>query len=306
MKPIIANSPRNMLAKKEQDCDYTIPDYNIDLENQNDSHSILVKNALGSKRILDLGCGAGYIGKKIKDLQKCTVCGIELNTKTAKIASKTYDSVIIMQIGNQSDKNYQSFLRNKERFDCIICGDIIEHLPNPGEILAVLAKKLTKNGKILVSIPNIAHIDVIAGLIDGKFNYATCGILDRTHLRFWTEKSFYDFIRNINENYNLKLYPKIIAKTHLESSYYDSAALNDTSVNDCTTFQNIFELSISNKPIPKAYYPKNFQLISENLNKAINSQQVIQDLNRQIHDMENSTSWKITAPIRKIGKLLKH
>ena len=301
MKPIVANAPHNMLAKKEKPNKYAVSNYDFDVDNPEDSHSILCKNALGAKNILDVGCGVGYIGKKLKELQKCIVDGIEFDTESAKIASRTYDNVMIMQVGNPADQEFQKFLKSKRRYDCIICGDIIEHLVNPAYVLSVLAKKLNAEGKIVVSIPNLAHIDVIAGLIDGKFNYATCGILDSTHLRFWTESSFYEFIKNTDERYSLNLCPRLIAKTHTESAIYDSSPLRAACGDECIAFQNIFVLENNGKSFPKVKPAENYSKVAKMLSEA----EHVEELQRKIKDMEQSISWKITAPLRKINAKFK-
>ena len=75
------------------------------------------------------------------------------------------------------------------RYDAILLGDVLEHLRNPRAILEKLAGKLKPGGKILISLPNIANIWVRLNLLLGRFNYSRVGILDETHLRFFTLKS---------------------------------------------------------------------------------------------------------------------
>lgn len=311
-KPVIANAPQNLLGSKERENKYEISSYQIDLENDNSSHTILVKNALASKRILDVGCGVGYIGQKLLELQDCTVDGIEFDKKAASLAAKKYHQVSVMQLGNPADKEFQKFLKSRTQYDCIICGDILEHLVNPGYILSVLAKKLAPSGKILVSIPNISHFDVIAGLIDGKFNYAESGILDSTHLRLWTKSSFIEFIKNINQTFHLNLYPKHLASTHAESYIYSSASLKSVYGDDCTIFQNIFALTLENKPFPKVAHHKNYAKVSDLLMRTSTYQQAldakdthIHNLEQRLNSMEHSLSWKLTKPLRKISALAK-
>ena len=80
----IANAENNTLSQKEKENNYTIDDYKTDINNENDSHSIIAKNALGSKRILDVGCGVGYIGRALKEIEDCNIEGIDID-KTASI-----------------------------------------------------------------------------------------------------------------------------------------------------------------------------------------------------------------------------
>ena len=162
MSYYIANAPKNLLSVKEEPNKYHHDDYSVDMNNSNSSHTIMVENALGSKNILDVGCGSGCIGKKLKELQKCKVTGVEIDPVACKIAKKVLDKVYLMPIDDERNTKFKSFMSNEEKFDCIICADIIEHLVDPGKTVYALSKKLAPKGKILISIPNISHIDVIS------------------------------------------------------------------------------------------------------------------------------------------------
>jgi SAM-dependent methyltransferase len=74
----------------------------------------------------------------------------------------------------------------KGPFDVIVAGDVLEHLPRPGDLLSALKPLLKSDGTLLVSLPNVANVTVRAALLAGRFPYADRGILDRTHLRFYT------------------------------------------------------------------------------------------------------------------------
>ena len=300
----IANAEKNTLSQKEKENNYTIDDYKTDINSVNDSHSIIARNALGSKRILDVGCGVGYIGRALKEIKDCDVEGIDIDKAALEIAAKYYNQVTEMKIGNQSDPAFAAFVKNKKTYDCIICGDIIEHLPDPGYIVSVLAKKLTPGGKMFISVPNIAHIDVIANLIDERFNYAETGILDNTHLRFWTESSFYDFIRNINDRYNTTLSPKLIGRTAVEPSDIETHQIRKVCGDSIFTFQNIFELKSEKTPkIPRVQKKDNYHKIMVAAGRSLEAEEQLAIHKKIIKDMENSISWKITKPLRKINAL---
>jgi SAM-dependent methyltransferase len=74
-------------------------------------------------------------------------------------------------------------------FDVVVCADVLEHLPRPEELLARIREWLAPGGTLFVSLPNVANVTVRAGLLFGRFPYAEKGILDRTHLRFYTRRS---------------------------------------------------------------------------------------------------------------------
>jgi len=138
-----------------------------------------------AKRILDLGCGTGALGKALKERQDCFVEGIELNTEAAQIAKKNLDAVLIDNLNR-----YDPTLRNVKH-DCIIFGDILEHIINPWAVLKKFASVLTDDGVIIASIPNVGHPWILSNLKADLFRYEPAGILDITHLRFFTKTSIF-------------------------------------------------------------------------------------------------------------------
>ncbi len=304
------DSKRSLLAKKEEENKYCVSGYSIALDNKNDSHAIIVGAAKKAKNVLDVGCGAGYIGKNLKLLGAKKVDGIEIDEEARKCAKKIYDNVYDFSIDTcNTSREYKKFLDNNDRYDCIIFADVLEHLTDPGQTLADFSKKLTKDGKILVSIPNIANSVVIMGLIDQRFNYTRTGILDSTHLRFFTENSFYDFLDNVNEAYGLKLQAKIIAHTFSRDESIDDSLFNKLFGDEIYIFQNIFEITQVNNPKQPRKKRSNYQKLNNYVAKLEKEYRdtaaELQKKDKIIADLQNSTSWKITAPLRKVSKITK-
>lgn len=140
--------------------------------------------------ILDIGCACGgnFIFIKEKN-PKANLYGVELNPYAAEIAS------CFANVSNYNiEKNETLFWTTK--FDYIIMGDVLEHLHEPLQTLKNLKRFLKPKGCLVVSIPNVMHISVLSDLLQGKWTYQDAGILDRTHLRFFTrheiEKMFLD------------------------------------------------------------------------------------------------------------------
>jgi 2-polyprenyl-3-methyl-5-hydroxy-6-metoxy-1,4-benzoquinol methylase len=129
-------------------------------------------------KILDVGTASGYLGK-IWTARGHSVSGIEYDAAIAEKARSYYDSFQI------ADLETFAFPYRRE-FDYIVFADVLEHLRDPADVLRRCLPALKESGKIIISVPNIANWVIRLGLLFGKFDYMERGILDRTHLRFFT------------------------------------------------------------------------------------------------------------------------
>lgn len=143
------------------------------------SHMKILKYVHANRRILDVGCSSGYLSKEFKK-KGCYVVGVEISTAAAEIAKQYCDEVFIRDVEEMSLPFPSGF------FDFIVCGDILEHLKRPDLVLTKLKRFLASPGFIIASVPNVAQIGVRLKLLFGKFEYEDSGILDLTHLRFFT------------------------------------------------------------------------------------------------------------------------
>lgn len=139
----------------------------------------------GPNAILDLGCATGLLGRELRKLNKAAeLVGVEIFKDAAVEAEKYYDKIHYGDI-EQLSLNYE------EHFDFVICGDILEHLRDPWGMLLKIHGWLNDDGTILVSIPNIRNWHILKDLmLHDEFEYKDAGILDITHLRYYTRKSF--------------------------------------------------------------------------------------------------------------------
>jgi methionine biosynthesis protein MetW len=132
-----------------------------------------------NSRILDIGCGTGATAAYLIDRREADLTGIEPSLERAKIAAAKGINVLAKELS-------ESMLLEIGTFDYILFLDVLEHVPDPGS-LACLAKKFLKpKGSLIVSVPNVAHWSVRLNLLRGKFDYKQVGILDATHLRWFT------------------------------------------------------------------------------------------------------------------------
>ncbi|MDI1353237.1 MAG: class I SAM-dependent methyltransferase [bacterium] len=140
---------------------------------------------LKSGLVLDAGCGRGILGEKIKTLG-FTVWGIENNPIALQAAQKNIDHVIAADITDITKLDDE--LKNKQ-FDYIIFSDILEHIADPLMLLKNYRKFCHAHTNVLVSLPNVANWQIRLSLLLGQFNYKDSGVMDRTHLRFFTFKT---------------------------------------------------------------------------------------------------------------------
>ena len=143
-----------------------------------------------AKKILDIGCGAGVFGRELKNRQKCYVAGIEYAPEAANKAETVLDRVYT----GDAVKIIPEIQKNS--FDAIIMADFLEHIANPEKILSDVKRILMPAGKLVLSIPNVRHWSVIKDLLEGRWEYRDAGILDKTHLRFFTWQSILSLLNS--------------------------------------------------------------------------------------------------------------
>jgi 2-polyprenyl-3-methyl-5-hydroxy-6-metoxy-1,4-benzoquinol methylase len=147
------------------------------------SHDILrrrIRAMAPGLRLLDLGAAGGHLGRAVRD--RCSfIAGVEPQPPSSERARAGYDDwreVDALRAGAWN-----------EPFDVVVCADVLEHVINPLKLLGMIRGWLKTGGVLLASVPNVANISVRLALLFGQFRYADRGILDDTHVAFYTRAS---------------------------------------------------------------------------------------------------------------------
>lgn len=156
--------------------------YNSRNNNRYESTGLLISFMKKNKKLLDVGCGTGTITSTLRDALSLDVVGVEPHPERAEQA-RTEGLNVITGVYDQT------FAQRNEKFDYILFADVLEHLVDPAEMLREVKNSLAPDGRVLASIPNVAHWSVRAQLLFGNFNYKPTGIMDATHLRWFTRRS---------------------------------------------------------------------------------------------------------------------
>lgn len=186
-------------------------DHPFDLESSNNSWSHLYAYIKDGDRVLDVGCSTGSFGAALKDLKNCEVVGIDIDDADIREAKKKLDKALVMDINSKEALSLG-------KFNVIIFADVLEHLVDPRETLVNIKGLLKNDGRVLFSLPHMAHMSVRLELMSGAFPYKETGLLDRTHLHFYDKQElegiFEDAGYNIkNMNPVISEYPpRLIAK----------------------------------------------------------------------------------------------
>ncbi len=162
-----------------------MPEYELDNYYHGQRNEMLEFIPVNAVRILEVGCGEGGFAKLLKSINnELEIWGVEINPEAAEKGKDIFKEIFVGDVFKYMDKLPDDY------FDCIIFNDVIEHVVDPYSLLTAMKRKLSPAGVISCSIPNIRHYNELFSLVFKKqWRYEDAGILDRTHLRFFTGRS---------------------------------------------------------------------------------------------------------------------
>lgn len=166
--------------------------YKISLE-PTGTHMLLAGEIGPNSTVLDVGCADGYMGEFLIKNKNCEVWGIEPDHKSFLLAlNKGYKYIANKQVEIAAEDK----ILKEQKFDFILIGDVLEHLVNPSQILKILRSFLKPEGHFIVSLPNVGHYSIRYSLLFGNWDMRENGIMDKTHLHFYTLKTSRDLLEN--------------------------------------------------------------------------------------------------------------
>lgn len=142
------------------------------------NQQVLQRVSREARRVLDLGCGSGALGAALKAAAPREVVGVTSSDAEAAVARERLDEVRVADLETFAPAP-------SERFDCIVCSHVLEHMARPEALLQRLRPAFAPGAALVVALPNALHWRQRLAFLGGRFEYAEGGVMDRTHLRFY-------------------------------------------------------------------------------------------------------------------------
>jgi len=217
-------------------------DFELDTESNN-SLSLIIKQLKSNSTVLEFGPANGRLTRYMKEALNCQVYLVELDEEAGKEALNYGVDLVIGDIETYKWKD-----RYKEtRFDHIIFADVLEHLRNPLDVLKEAKEFLKEDGSILLSVPNLSHNSVLIDLLNNKFEYNYIGLLDDTHIHFFTKSSLDKMIQaaGLFISKEMATYAKV-GTTEIKNNTYDVKGIKPSYWNkrpQGQIYQYVYEVS---------------------------------------------------------------
>jgi lipopolysaccharide biosynthesis protein/2-polyprenyl-3-methyl-5-hydroxy-6-metoxy-1,4-benzoquinol methylase len=228
------------------------------IDDQEESLSKIVALIRSGSTVLDVGCSTGMLGKYLSEKKQCIVDGVDIDYDALEKCGSAYRKT------ERKDLESESLLHcfDLESYDFIICADVIEHLKSPDKLISELSSLLCSDGTMIISIPNITYVGVAIELLNGNFGYRKNGILDATHLRFYSKQSMIEVINDRGLHvWDINCVEKQIDSTEfggIKSRLFPHELINSIVQyrNDAYVYQWIFLVKKFDSKAEIEYFPK--------------------------------------------------
>ena len=154
--------------------------------NRNNPRTLIANWVPANANVLEVGPGDGVISRWLKQEKHCRTTGIEFVPQAAAAAQDAFEHLFV---GSVEDEATLALVQPHAPFDAIIFADVLEHLIDPWRVLRTMRPLLSPTGRVMLSVPNIAHLYARFRLLMGRFDYTDGYLMDRTHLRWFTRRS---------------------------------------------------------------------------------------------------------------------
>ncbi len=191
---VCANIEAEALTAQNEDHDLNY-EFELDLDNPASTHAIQFRMVPDGSTVLDVGCHTGILGEALIKRRHCRVIGIDHDSEALAKARTRLEEALQVDLESATWVKDLS-LNMVGGFNVILFGDVLEHTRNPAEILKQSKALLKPGGRVIVSVPNVVNLRVRLKILMGKFEYEDSGILDRTHLRFFTKESAQSLVKD--------------------------------------------------------------------------------------------------------------
>ncbi|MFA5810310.1 MAG: class I SAM-dependent methyltransferase [Thermoleophilia bacterium] len=164
----------------------------IDITNSGDSLALIARQVGEGSEVLELGVATGYFSRFLTERLGCKVDGVEIDPIMAEEARPQCRSLVVADLNEARLADHFP----RASYDLLICADVLEHLADPRDILRQAEEMLRPGGMVIMSIPNVAYIGLVLGLLEGEFEYRGEGILDRTHRHFFSRRKLLELLKS--------------------------------------------------------------------------------------------------------------
>lgn len=194
-------------------------DFELDLYDDN-TIAWIAGHITENAKVLEFGSANGRLTKYLAENKNCKVDIVEIDEESGKDAARFASNALIGEEHGDIEKYF--WLNTGQKYDYIVFADVLEHLVHAQEVLDKCKNVLNENGKVLVSIPNISHNSIIIDLINDRFHYNPTGIMDNTHVRFFTRQSFAEMALQVGWTMVEERAKNIrVGETEIKNSYAD-------------------------------------------------------------------------------------